>query len=269
MSHAPRPVTAASSQTPPAATPTQATAAPRGIANTPSTITPAAESPSCLSQIGSMISSLVSSIFSWFSSLWNCVTRETDQTGAPVWTPATPAQPEVLVAQARSFLNERVFINIPEEYPRKVGMIVTIDGHKVAAYTMNLQEGSGPNATTRGFCDEAMRGLETLIRQYPSLTTRSTVNLCVMDLKRRTDPELNLPETIGSYNMFNGTLSATNAIGSYGHGSANGVFVHAVVGHLDRGLFSNLSQSETRLRNEVVNFFGNQPNARSGWTYRD
>jgi hypothetical protein len=270
MSQASTPVTASSIQTPPAATAAR-TATPIGVAATPSTIRPAAESPSCLSQIGSMISSIVSSIFSLISSLWNRVTGQSciAITSAPhVRTPA-----DIFVEQARTFFNDGVSQNIPAEYPRKIALLITVDGQKVGVFTQNLQIEQG---TTIRFNElsiwatAAYRFLEATLRRQASLTAESTVKLCVMDLKRQTEPDGTDLNTLGSYNTFSTTLSSVDERRDLdiNHENATETSVGDALQNFNNTAFSGCSLEEERFRTLVLHFFQNSPDARTGWFFR-
>ncbi len=245
-------------------------AAPAGIGTSPSTLMPAAqaESPSCLSQIGSMISSIVSSIFSLISSLWNCVTGGTSQVTAPAAPAQTPA--EVLSAHAQRFFDETVSRNIQQNYPHKVALLIKIDGQRTALFTRDLPPANTTSNPLREFCSEGMQVLGGILRQNPSLTSQSTVELSVADIRRHSEPESRNPNAISSYNDFLTTLSAADNFSSFNHahGNAESIAVHRAARICAGSMFANRSPDEDHLHTAFMYFVSNHANATTGWTLR-
>ena len=272
MSQPARPASAASiHMTPTAPTLPSAPAIPRGIAATPSTLSPAAaaESPSCLSQIGSMISSIVSSIFSLISSLWNCVTGGVSQAAAPTAPAQSPA--EVLSSHAQRFFNEITSRTIRQGTPRKVALLIKIDGQRVALFTRDLLSTDPLPNPFIGFCEEGMERLRELLRRQPSLTPQSTVELSVANIKRDSEPEGRNPNTPASSNLITTTLSASGSFISSNirEGTTIGGPVHAAAQSCSNTMFANDTPGEDRLRRAFLFFVANHANAVAGWTMRE
>ncbi len=276
MSHSPTPVSSVSGRTSPTLT-TTATVfaslnpAPVGIAETPSTLSPAAaaESPSCLSQIGSMITSIVSSIFSLISSLWNCVTGGTSQAAAPTAPAQTPA--EVLSAHAQRFFNETTSRNIRQNTPHKVALLINIDGRRVALFTQDLPAANIATNPFREFCSEGMQVLGEILSHYPSLTRGSTVELCVADIRRHIEPEARSANALSDYRLLTTTLSAADNVSSsnLGDGHANSIPVHTATEICVGRMFGHRTTGENDLRTAFIRFIANHIDAIPGWTFRD
>jgi hypothetical protein len=204
------------------------------------------------------------------SSLWNCVTGGTSQAAAPAAPAQTPA--EILSGRAQGFFDEVVTRTLQQSYPRKVALLIKIDGQRTALFTRDLlpPANAAPNPC-REFCNEGWRRLEELLRRHPSLTPQSTVELSIANIKRDSEPEGRNPNTRASSNLFETTLSASgNTIRSnFRQGTTIGGPVHATALSCSNTMFANDTPGEDRLRRAFLFFVGNHQNAVAGWTMRE
>ena len=214
-----------------------------------------------------MISSIVSSIFSLISSLWNCVTGGVSQAAAPTAPAQTPA--EVLSSRAQRFFNEITSRTIRQGTPRKVALLIKIDGQRVTLHSGSSFTDPLPNPFI-GFCEEGMERLRELLRRHPSLTPQSMLELSVANIKRDSEPEGRNPNTPASSNLITTTLSAGNFIGSnIREGTTIGGPVHATAQNCSNTMFANATPGEDRLRRAFLFFVANHANAVAGWTMRE
>lgn len=242
MSQAPSPLTASSTQTPPAATttPPRTTPAPRGIAESPSTISSAAESPSCFSQIGSI----------------------THELTAPASTPAV-----ILSAQADRFFNGINSLNIPQHAPQKVALLINVDGRSVALFTQDLPAISANTNPLRAFCFKGMKGLGEILRQTSSLTPQSNVKLSMAVIMRHEEPQSTYEGTLANYRLLTTTLTATDDISSsnLSDDHAKSITVNQAAQICAGRMFGQRTSDENPLSEAFIRFIANRA-IRNGWT---
>ena len=268
MSQAPRPTAAAPLQTPPPASIARS-AAPIGIAANPSTLGPAAEaeSPSCLSQIWSTVSSIVSSIFSWISSLWNCVTGGTSQAAAPAALRKLPPrfyQLEPIASSMKSPLS--IFDKTLRT--RLPSSLMWMDKESLSSPEIFRPASTDTIIHLENFAAKGWKFLRGILRQNPLLTQRSTVELCVADIRRHSEPEGKNPNAPSDYRLLTTTLIAADNISSsnLGDGHANSIPVHTAAQICNGRMFPNCTLVDDHLLAAFMYFVANRENTRSGWT---
>ena len=196
------------------------------------------------------------------------MTGGTSQAAAPAAPAQTPA--EVLSAGAHRFFNEITSLNIRQDTPHKIALLINVDGRRVALFTRDLPPASTDTNPFREFCSEGMEVLRGILRQNLSLTPQSTVELCVADIRRHIEPEARSPNAPASYRLLTTTLiAADNVSNQLGDGHSNTISVQIAAEVCVGSMFGHRTQGENGLRTAFIRFIANHPEATSGWTYRD
>ena len=159
-----------------------------------------------------LVDSLINSFFHLFVDFFPlelCDGRNS-QAAAPAAPAQTPA--EVLSAGAHRFFNEITSLNIRQDTPHKIALLINVDGRRVALFTRDLPPASTDTNPFREFCGRRDGGFKRDSAPNLSLTPQSTVELCVADIRRHIEPEARSPNAPASYRLLTTTLIAADNV---------------------------------------------------------